>query len=307
MKVSVVMAVYNAKESVGRMIDSLLAQTFHDFEIVIVDDGSTDGSGEICDNYARQDNRIRVIHKKNGGVSAARQTGIETALGEYVIHADADDYVEPNMLEGLYTIAKKDNADVVFCDFFEDSANGKITLRVQQPPTQPQKTLRALLQQLHGSCCNKLIKRDCYNKYSIRFPKGLNYCEDLLTWIQLFQHPDIKISYVPNAYYHYINNPSSATRKGSKAMLEQIRLFTERIAEALPKGETDIDEYIQTLPTAPFRYAFQHKLVTDQESRKEYKRLREIIWRDTKSLRWRLGYLMMDINFMWLAHKLLKY
>jgi glycosyltransferase involved in cell wall biosynthesis len=305
MKVSVILAVYNAENSVGRMIDSLLSQTFKDFEIIIINDGSTDSSGNICDEYALKDNRIRVIHKKNEGVSMARQIGLDSAIGEYIIHADADDYVEPTMLEDLYTKAIDENADVVFCDYFVDTSNG-VSVRKQIPPKEPDKALRALFQQLHGSCCNKLAKRACYSNFGVRFPEGLNYCEDLLTWIQLFQHPEIKISYVPKAYYHYADNQSSVTRKGSIAMLNQIRLFTQRMAEYLPRGEKDIEEYIQTLPIAPFQYAFQHKLVSDKESRTEYKRLRKVIWRDAHSIRWKLGYLMIDINCMWLAHRLIK-
>lgn len=305
MKVSVILAVYNAENTVGRMIDSLLSQTFKDFELIIINDGSTDTSGIICDEYAQKDNRIRIIHTKNEGVSAARQTGLDSAIGEYIIHADADDYVEPTMLETLYAKAIEENADVVFCDYFADSSSG-ILVRRQEPPREPGRALRALFQHLHGSCWNKLARRDCYTKYGVRFPEGLNYCEDLLTWIQLFQHQEIRISYVPKAFYHYVDNQSSVTRKGSIAMLNQIRLFSQRMAEYLPRGEKDIEEYIQTLPIAPFQYAFQHKLVSDKESRTEYKRLRKVIWRDAHSIRWKLGYLMIDINCMWLAHRLIK-
>lgn len=124
MKISVIMAVHNARSTMDRMLQGLQEQTLDDFEIIIVDDGSTDGSSMICDEYAAHDKRIKVIHQDNGGVSAARQTGLNAACGKYVIHADADDYVEPMMLERLYAKAEEENADVVFCDYFVDESDG---------------------------------------------------------------------------------------------------------------------------------------------------------------------------------------
>ena len=118
MKISIIIPIYNAEKSVTKMLDSLKKQTLMDFEVIMIDDGSTDQSPTICDNYQFKDKRFKAIHKKNEGVSIARQIGIEHACGEYVIHADADDWVEPNMLESLYDEATKTNANIVFCDFF---------------------------------------------------------------------------------------------------------------------------------------------------------------------------------------------
>ena len=98
-KISVIIPVYNAEKTLHRCIDSILAQTFSDFEVLLIDDGSKDKSGEICDEYARKDSRIKVCHKENGGVSSARNTGLSKAMGEYVIHCDADDFIEPEMLD----------------------------------------------------------------------------------------------------------------------------------------------------------------------------------------------------------------
>lgn len=101
-KISVIVPIYNIGQYLSRCIDSILVQTFTNFELLLIDDGSTDNSGRICDDYAKKDNRIRVFHKKNGGVALARQLGIENAIGEYSIHADGDDWVEANMLENMY-------------------------------------------------------------------------------------------------------------------------------------------------------------------------------------------------------------
>lgn len=307
MKISVIMAVYNARSTMDRMLQSLQEQTLDDFEIIIVDDGSTDGSSMICDEYAAHDKRIKVIHQDNGGVSAARQTGLNAACGKYVIHADADDYVEPMMLERLYAKAEEENADVVFSDYFVDESDGKVGLRIQKPLNTSEETLVAMLSgHLLGSCCNKLVRRTTLLKYGIRFPEGLNYCEDLHIWVQLLQHPNVKTTYVNKAFYHYVTNYNSATRKGSVKMLQAIRLFTKKMAESLPRGNAVIERYIATLPIAPFQYAFQNRLVSDNESRAEYKRLRRVIWSDTRSIRWKIGYIMIELHLMHLARKLLR-
>lgn len=306
MKVSVIVAVYNASGTLDRLIKSLIKQSLRDFEIIAIDDGSTDGSGELLERYALTDKRLHVFHQTNCGVSASRQKGLEHSTGEYVIHADADDYVESNMLEALYSKAKEDDADVVFCDYFADKVNTKSIRLIQKPPKNTSDILKALLRGLHGSCWNKLVRRSVFERYNIRFPEGLNYCEDLLTWIQIYQHPEIRTSYVPQAFYHYVSNGQSITRSGSHSQLEQIRLFTRRMVETLPKGDTYIDQYIKTLPIAPFLYAFQHKLTSNDESRREYLRIRSAVQNDTKSLRWKIGYLLMDLNLVNLARIFIK-
>lgn len=147
MKVSVIIPVYNAQGTIKRMLDSFNTQTLTDFEVLMIDDGSTDGSGNILDAYACVDGRFKVFHKSNGGVSSARQYGMEHAQGEYVIHADSDDWVEPNMLEELYSMAKTEDADVVICDFY--SNKGSMQQYVKQQPTtlSPHQVMRDLLQQ----------------------------------------------------------------------------------------------------------------------------------------------------------------
>ena len=117
-KISVIVPVYKAEKYIRRCVDSILAQTFTDFELLLVDDGSPDNSGAICDEYAARDSRVKVFHKENGGVSSARQMGLDNSLGEYVIHADPDDWVEPDMLQELYSEAQQSGADMVICDFY---------------------------------------------------------------------------------------------------------------------------------------------------------------------------------------------
>ena len=214
--ISVIMAVYNAEAFLKRSIDSLLSQSFRNFDVIFVDDGSTDNTLAIANEYARSDKRIRVYHKENGGVSSARQYGMERLLeygGEYSIHLDPDDWVEPDMLEKLYKKAIETSADMVICDYYVNFDN-KQKLFQQDPQSEiPSDIIQALFQRLHGSLWNKLIKSVCYKDANIKFPKGLNYCEDLYVNLCLLQHIK-KVSYLPCAFYHYnrIPNPQSETQ-----------------------------------------------------------------------------------------------
>ena len=123
-KVTVIVPVYNTEKYLPRCVESLMAQTLKELEIIFVDDGSTDSSGRLCDEYASKDNRIHVIHKPNGGVAAARQTGLEAAAGKYVIWADSDDWVEVDMYEKLYQKAQSAQADLTVCGFIYEYKDG---------------------------------------------------------------------------------------------------------------------------------------------------------------------------------------
>ena len=123
-KVSIIMPVYKVEEYVGKAIESIQAQTLTDWEFLIVDDGTPDRSGEICDEYAAKDGRIHVIHKENGGAPSARNMAIELAKGEYFYFLDSDDWAEPTMLEDMYNLAKRDNAQLVVAGFYIDTYIG---------------------------------------------------------------------------------------------------------------------------------------------------------------------------------------
>ena len=248
---SFISPVYKAENYLCHCVDSLLAQTFPDFEILLIDDGSPDHSGDICDEYARKDSRVRVFHKENEGVSSTRQCGIDNAKGEYTIHADPDDWVEPDMLEELYKKAKEEDADVVICDFYEDIGDKRKYIR-QQPSALDHKTvLRELFQQLHGSCCNKLVKRACYSKYDVNFPEGLSYGEDTYVSVCLLAHP-IKMAYVPKAFYHYVQNVnySSLTRRPVKILVEQC----EKLCDLL-RCKLSENQFKEIYPALRYRQA----------------------------------------------------
>ena len=116
-KISIIIPVYNVETYIHKCIGSVLAQTYRNIEVILVDDGSPDNSGIICDEYAKKDKRVIVIHKKNGGLSDARNAGIDAATGDYIVFVDSDDYIAPDMIEKLYETQKRNNADITVCGY----------------------------------------------------------------------------------------------------------------------------------------------------------------------------------------------
>ena len=227
--VSIIVPVYKAEKYIHQCIDSLLAQTYSNIEVILVDDGSPDNCGKICDEYAAKDCRVKVIHQQNGGVSVARQTGIDHATGEYSIHADPDDWVELNMIEELVAKAVADNADMVICDFYRESKYGN---NYDSQNTGNDLTASAVLreilyQRLHGACWNKLVKRSRIEGIGFT-PEDLCILEDELYNIRILARK-IKVSYLPKAFYHYRveNEHSLCNTISEKSFKSKVKAVSE--------------------------------------------------------------------------------
>ena len=123
--ISVIVPVYNVENYLPRCLDSIINQTYTNLEILLVDDGATDNSGKLCDEYAQKDNRIRVFHKENGGVSSARNMGLDNATGEYIAFVDSDDYIDKCMYEIMLNSSVQNNADIVVCGYLSQSIKTK--------------------------------------------------------------------------------------------------------------------------------------------------------------------------------------
>ena len=256
--VSIIVPVYNVELYLSKCIDSILAQSFTDWECILVDDGSKDSSGKICDEYALKDTRIKVTHQTNKGVSVARQVGIDNASGEYSIHIDPDDWVEPNMLEELYNKAKSDDADMVICDYFKHEDG--VQQYINQSPNllEPIKIIEQMLTtnmypQLYGSCWNKLVRCSCFNSSDnlIRFePEDLSLGEDLVFNCRLLMSTVHRVSYLNKAFYHYEvrSNSLYSTLKNKNN-----NSYLIKILEGIVKDEKIIDamslkiKYLQIL------------------------------------------------------------
>lgn len=304
-KVSVVLPAYNAEWTLARMVDSLLVQTLTDFELLIVDDGSTDGTAALCDAYAARDSRVRVFHQPNGGVSAARQLGVDQARGEYSIHADADDWVEPTMLEEMYAKAKETDADVVIADFFTTGKDGKEKYVCQEPEGMDGTSmLRGLFQNLYGSLWHKLVRHCCYTQYGLRFEAGVNYCEDFLVCAQLFVHPEVKGAYLPKPFYHYDYNPSSITKNGNRGTYENHVRFVEALKDLLDGSEWV--EHLHNFEYSTFLHGIAFDVLTDEEVKLGLQTYKEQI-NKTKSMRWQLGFWCLSHGFRSISHKLIHF
>lgn len=218
-KVSITVPVYNVKDYLPKCLDSLIAQTLRDIEIILVDDGSTDGSGSICDEYAQRDNRVRVIHKENGGLASARQVGLEHARGTYLIACDSDDWVEANMYERLYTQITQEDADMAICDFYYNYPDGHQTVAHNCPrDCAIDNILRdVLMRRITGSACNKLVKTDLYTRYHLYWEQGVDLGEDVFMFLKLLQHP-IKVTTLPEPLYHYKRASGSNTLTNTLTM-----------------------------------------------------------------------------------------
>ncbi len=233
--ISIICPVYKAESYIRRCIDSILASCFVNWELILIDDGSPDSSGEICDEYAANDERIRVIHKENEGVSVARQIGLDAALGDYVIHIDPDDWIEPTMYSELFNEAIKSNADLTFCDFYWDYGSKVVRHNLDFEDKSPENLLRLLIKgPFHGSCWNKLVRRDFIFRNKIRFPEGFKLYEDMYVIASILLCKP-HIAYVNNAGYHYnmVDNSNSLTQYVSQYNYDYDMMVLSRFTNLL--------------------------------------------------------------------------
>lgn len=229
--VSVIVCVYNAQDTISRCVDSVLGQSLPDFELIIIDDGSIDGTRSIVDSYAESDIRVVVVHQSNQGISIARQIGIQRASGLFSLFVDADDWIEYDMLEVLTNNAKSTGADIVFCDFYEENEKGVFYWKQQPASEDSSEVMEQMLMQLHGALWNKLIRKELYTRSGTEFVKGLNFCEDEYIIIRLLRF-GCKVSYVGRALYHYDKNAnaSSYTNQWNSRTAEEYELFIQSCA-----------------------------------------------------------------------------
>ena len=205
--ISVIVPVYNVEEYLPRCLDSIINQTYTNLEILLIDDGATDNSGKICDEYAQKDNRIRVFHKPNGGVSSARNMGLDNSTGEYVGFIDSDDYVELEYFEVLLGVAKEHNADIARCCEFEESHTdeSKVDIYLSKEYNFLQKHTT---EKLGNVVAGALYKIEIVQP--LRFTSGLYVGEDSYFNAQAVKRSILSVA-TSKKMYHYITRVGSAT------------------------------------------------------------------------------------------------
>lgn len=217
--VSIIVPVFNVENYLGDCIESILKQTYTFFELILVDDGSTDSSYKICEEYAATDKRIKLYKKENGGLSDARNYGLDHAKGKYVTFIDSDDYVENNFVEALYYSIQKNSSDIAVAAYRRVTDDGDISYDIKPgEKSECWSNIDALILMLYQkiisiSACSKLYSIELFNE--IRFPKGKLY-EDILTVPQLFLNAK-KISYENKSLLNYRIRKGSITASTFKA------------------------------------------------------------------------------------------
>ena len=246
--ISVICPVYKAETYLDRCLQSIQNQSFTDFEVILVDDGSPDKSGKICDLYAEKDSRFRTFHIENHGVSYARQYGVDHASGEYVIHADPDDWMEKDYLEKLYKEASEKRCDVVFSDFWVDvngSSNYRSESTLSSVKSNNELISKLIRFEVFGAMWNKLIKRSVITSYHIKFPEGAVLWEDLFVVCKILQNP-VTWSYLPSAYYHYdcTTNDNSLVRTVTKKAVFSQMIFIKEFEQYCVQNGLGNDIYV---------------------------------------------------------------
>ena len=234
-KISVIVPVYNTERFLQRCIDSVLAQTYQDFELLLIDDGSKDSSGAICDEYAAQDARVRVFHKKNGGVSSARNLGLDNVRGEWITFVDADDWIESEMLELLLRKGEETGADIVMGDFLFAYPDRDVPYRLPDWDDCKTTSLNRYITSVWTCVWGGIHRRSLYVEHKVQSPQDVTYCEDFHLIVRLCYFAR-KVVNVHRHFYHYrqqegsvMHNLNKKTERDEQWVYQDIiRFFKEQ-------------------------------------------------------------------------------
>lgn len=237
--ISVIVPVYNCIHTLERCVHAICAQTMKDWELLLIDDGSTDGSSGLCDRLAVQDPRIRVFHKLNGGVSSARNLGLDNARGDYVMICDSDDWAEPDWCEKLYRAAEDHPGCLIVCNYYRSADTGEAVNAAPQCSglqlIVPKADFFSLnRQELLGIPWNKIYRREVLEQAHIRFRPNLSLGEDLIFVLDYLDAADGDAVFVNTHLYHYtVGNPASLSSKYYSDLAGIYRTLYGRIRQVL--------------------------------------------------------------------------
>lgn len=264
--ISVIVPIYNVEKYINKCIDSIINQTYTNLEIILVDDGSPDNCGKICDEYAKKDNRIKVIHKENGGLSDARNVGIKNAKGMYITVVDSDDYIEQKYIEILYKSIKENETDIAIGSHKVIYENGTIIDKStnEENVIESKNVLKRILydEGIDLSAWAKLYKKELF--YSIQYPKDRLY-EDAATTYKLIDASN-KISIISKPIYNYmIRNNSITNNDFSKKKMDLI-ISTEEMATYIKEKYPDLEKATKRR----LMYAYLSTLTQLSKSKQKY-------------------------------------
>lgn len=245
-KISIIVPIYKIERYLRQCIDSILAQTFTDFELLLIDDGSPDGCPAICDEYAKKDSRIRVFHKHNGGLTSARNHGLDNAKGDWIMHIDGDDWIEPTYIEELYNAAIKNDADIAICGFRFAYEDGSFVI---EHPTiwddDKSVSLNRYIASVWTTAWGSIHKSSLYHNNGVRSPKNITYCEDFHLMARICYFAD-KVVSIDRPLYNYRQQSSSIMHSlNDKTWRDELTSYKEIIDFFRNKGE--LEKYIKTM------------------------------------------------------------
>ena len=230
-KISIIVPVYNAEKTINRCIDSIINQTFTDWELLLIDDGSKDNSVSICNDYAIKESRIKVFHQENGGVSSARNLGLDNAKGEWITFVDSDDWVNKDIYSKLYLETVVSNADIVLCDYYMYYNKSNIILCNTISTIGEKIDIIKKYILSFTALWNMLVHRSLYDKTNLRIPQNLTVCEDFWLSVQLFYYAK-KISsvHMPLYYYNRENVNSILNNHNETKFLSEINAYLDIVS-----------------------------------------------------------------------------
>lgn len=206
-QISVIVPVYNVEKYLHRCVDSILTQTFSDFELILVDDGSPDNCGKICDEYVQKDKRIKVVHKKNGGLSSARNAGMKVATGEYILFCDSDDFVHPQWCEFMLSAIEEHKNSFIVCGY-KKTSNDCVDSQMYQLSYKKTEYFKIFKRGISGSVCNKIYNFKTIKENAISFDENCKFAEDVPFNSLYLRHCDSCYLFDYDLYYYYENHDS---------------------------------------------------------------------------------------------------
>ena len=222
--ISVIVPIYKVEKYLRKCVDSILSQTYTNLEIILVDDGSPDDCPKICDEYSQKDKRIKVIHKKNGGLSSARNIALDSMNGEYVTFIDSDDYAESSYIEELYKVLNKNGCDIAACNYNNITEQGDVVAGkryISYGFVKKEDVFDAYFEKklISDTAWGKLYKKELF--LAIRYPEGLNY-EDTYVILDLLKSVEKGIVTIDKPLYNYLIREGSITMQDSKNQYDSI-------------------------------------------------------------------------------------
>lgn len=284
--ITVVIPVFRTEQYLRKCMDSVIKQTYRNLEIILVDDDSPDNCPQLCDEYAREDDRVKVIHKSNGGVASAKNAGIDGASGDYIGFVDSDDWIEPDMYECLLELGQKCEAEIVMCGYIQEDGIKRASHPIKTGVLNQKETVSSILMpnRFDGFTNNKLFScrllQDVDANGQMLKMRDDIFCEDLLYLCQLVKKTE-KVAYTTKQCYHYLIRTDSETGSISKRRMTELAAKAE-VIDILESIDTIIPKALYANSAGSLLCSFYQSKVKDKKILRAYRREARKYYREFK-------------------------